>query len=66
MALFSAERVDYSLARLHHYTGTRPEHFQRFVLLTNYQRYVEHFLELGRRLVAQGDEYEQLVEPGRW
>ncbi len=64
LALFSAERVDYSLARLHHYTGTRPEHFQRFVLLTNYQRYVEHFLELGRRLVAQGDEYEQLVEPG--
>ncbi|MCS6879466.1 MAG: AMP nucleosidase [Geminicoccaceae bacterium] len=64
LALFSAERVDYSLARLRHYTGTGPEHFQRFVLLTNYQRYVDHFLELGRRLVAEGDEFEALVEPG--
>jgi AMP nucleosidase len=64
LALFTAERVDYSLARLLHYTGTRPEWFQRFVLLTNYQRYVDHFVELGRRLVAEGLEYERLVEPG--
>ena len=41
LALFTAERVDYSLARLQHYTGTSPEHFQNFVLLTNYQRYVD-------------------------
>jgi AMP nucleosidase len=64
LALFTAERVDYSLARLLHYTGTRPEWFQRFVLLTNYQRYVDHFVELGRRLVAEGRDYERLVEPG--
>ena len=64
LALFTAERVDYSLARLLHYTGTRPEWFQRFVLLTNYQRYVDHFVELGRRLLAEGREYERLVEPG--
>ncbi|MCX8101481.1 MAG: AMP nucleosidase [Geminicoccaceae bacterium] len=64
LALFTAERVDYSLARLLHYTGTRPDRFQRFVLLTNYQRYVDHFLELGRRLVAEGREYDRLVEPG--
>jgi len=64
LALFTAERVDYSLARLFHYTGTRPEWFQRFVLLTNYQRYVDHFVALGRRLVAEGHEYERLVEPG--
>ena len=57
LALFTAERVDYSLQRLYHYTGTHPEYFQRFVLLTNYQRYVEHFCRLrapgcrrGRRL----------------
>src|SRR6185437_15022249 len=37
LALFTAERVDYSLARLYHYTGTSPAHFQKFVLLTNYQ-----------------------------
>ncbi len=64
LALFTAERVDYSLARLVHYTGTRPRWFQRFVLLTNYQRYVEHFVQLGRRSVGEGREYERLVTPG--
>ena len=48
LALFTAERVDYSLERLHHYTATAPEHVQRFILLTNYQRYVEDFIELRR------------------
>src|SRR5436305_1431971 len=33
LALFTAPRVDYSLHRLRHYTGTAPEHFQNFVLL---------------------------------
>jgi len=37
LALFTAPRVDYSLHRLRHYTGTSPEHFQNFVLFTNYQ-----------------------------
>jgi AMP nucleosidase len=64
LALFTAERVDYSLHRLHHYTGTHPEHFQRFVLLTNYQRYVDHFIAHGRREVAEGTEHDRLVEPG--
>ena len=30
LALFRAARVDYSLHRLYHYTGTDPEHFQNF------------------------------------
>ena len=37
---------------------------QRFVLLTNYQRYVEHFVAWGRKQVEEGDEYDFLVEPG--
>jgi AMP nucleosidase len=37
LGLFTAQRVDYSLARLAHYTATDPEHFQNFVLFTNYQ-----------------------------
>lgn len=37
---FDARRVDFSLARLRHYTGTPVEHFQPFVLFTNYTRYV--------------------------
>ncbi len=64
LALFTAERVDYSLQRLYHYTGTHPEHFQRFVLLTNYQRYVEHFVAYAREQVKEGSEYDRFVEPG--
>jgi AMP nucleosidase len=63
LALFTAERVDYSLARLHHYTGTSPEHFQNFVLLTNYQRYVDEFINYGRSKVG-ADGYTGFVAPG--
>lgn len=64
LALFTAERVDYSLERLHHYTATAPEHVQRFILLTNYQRYVEHFIDYAEREIAEGDRYTSFVEPG--
>ena len=64
LALFTAERVDYSLHRLAHYTGTHPEYFQRFVLLTNYQRYVDHFVAFAREEIAERDTYDRFVEPG--
>lgn len=64
LALFSAERVDYSLHRLHHYTGTAPEYFQRFVLLTNYQRYIDDFVAYGRAQLTEGSDYDRLVQPG--
>jgi AMP nucleosidase len=38
LALFDAQRVDFSLARLRHYTGTPPAHVQNYVLFTNYHR----------------------------
>ncbi|RMD89907.1 MAG: AMP nucleosidase [Alphaproteobacteria bacterium] len=63
LSLFPAERVDYSLHRLRHYTATSPEHFQQFVLFTNYQRYVDEFIEFGRKEVEAGS-YDMLVEPG--
>ncbi|TVQ54188.1 MAG: AMP nucleosidase, partial [Rhodobacteraceae bacterium] len=63
LALFEAERVDYSLARLRHYTGAPPERFQSFVLLTNYQRYVDRFLDWGAEVLGT-DGWETLVEPG--
>jgi AMP nucleosidase len=44
LALFDGPRTDFSLARLQHYTGTSPEHFQHFVLFTNYARYVDEFV----------------------
>ena len=64
LSLFTAERVDLALNRLQHYTATSVEHFQRFVLFTNYQRYVDEFVEYGRAEVARGDNYNSLVEPG--
>ena len=44
LALFDAPRTDFSLARLKHYTGTPTDHFQDFVLFTNYVRYVDEFV----------------------
>ncbi|HPO20068.1 MAG TPA: AMP nucleosidase, partial [Rubrivivax sp.] len=65
LALFTAPRVDYSLQRLRHYTGTTPEHFQNFVLFTNYQFYIDEFIKLGHRLMADPQaDYDCFVEPG--
>ena len=65
LSLFTAPRVDYSLHRLRHYTGTGPEHFQNFVLFTNYQFYVDEFISLGRAAMADpASEYIAFVEPG--
>lgn len=52
LAPFSAQRVDYSLARLSHYTATDPEHFQNHVLFTNYQFYVAEFEAYARAQLA--------------
>src|ERR1700753_2631978 len=41
--LFAPERMALSMDRLAHYTGTSPELFQRYVLLTNYGWHVEEF-----------------------
>ena len=65
LALFTAPRVDYSLHRLRHYTGTAPDHFQNFVLFTNYQFYIDEFIALGHREMAREDSaYDAFVEPG--
>ena len=65
LSLFTAPRVDYSLHRLRHYTGTAPEWFQNFVLFTNYQLYIDEFVRLGHAEMANPDsEYVAFVEPG--
>jgi AMP nucleosidase len=65
LSLFTAPRVDYSLHRLRHYTGTAPEHFQNFVLFTNYQFYIDEFIRLGReQMAAKKSDYATFVEPG--
>ncbi|RMC35472.1 AMP nucleosidase [Paracoccus alkanivorans] len=65
LAAFTAQRIDYSLARLQHYTATAAEHFQNFVLFTNYQFYVDEFEAFARRALADpllG--YDSFVAPG--
>ncbi len=65
LALFTGARVDYSLQRLRHYTGTSPEWFQNFVLFTNYQFYIDEFVRLGHAAMADPDsDYIAFVEPG--
>ena len=41
--LFGPERMALSIDRLEHYTGTKADMFQRYVLLTNYAWHVEEF-----------------------
>nr|WP_294169379.1 AMP nucleosidase [uncultured Sphingomonas sp.] len=55
LALFDGLRVDYSLARLRHYTGTPPEHVQRYILFTNYHRYVDEFVRYACGRLKSGD-----------
>lgn len=65
LAPFTAQRIDYSLARLSHYTATSADHFQNFVLFTNYQFYIDEFAAWARELMANGGEgYTAFVEPG--
>jgi AMP nucleosidase len=65
LALFTAARVDYSLHRLRHYTGTAPDWFQNFVLFTNYQFYIDEFVRLGHEEMANPQsEYTAFIEPG--
>ncbi|MGQ9366840.1 AMP nucleosidase [Azospirillum sp. ST 5-10] len=72
LSLFTAPRVDYSLHRLKHYTATSPEHFQNFVLFTNYQFYVDEFIKLAHEIMSPTDDpdaaayrrqYDSFVEP---
>ncbi len=64
LSLFTGPRIDYSLHRLRHYTGTGAEHFQNFVIFTNYQFYVDGFRRLAAEKVADPSSgYSGFVEP---
>ena len=65
LAPFNASRIDYSLHRLPHYTATHPDHFQNFIIFTNYQFYIDEFVQRARKMMAaDGGGYESFVEPG--
>ena len=65
LALFDAVRVDYSLRRLLHYTGTDWRDIQPWILLTNYQRYIDQFVSRGLEELAKPDgPHDRLIAPG--
>ena len=64
LALFDAVRVDYSLRRLVHYTGSDWRHVQSWILLTNYHRYIDQFLQWGLTQLNADTRYSHLVLPG--
>ncbi len=64
LALFDAPRTDFSLKRLQHYTGTPVKHFQRYLLFTNYHRYVDAFCDWGLEQLKEGGRYKQLSVAG--
>ena len=65
LSLFDGPRVDFSLARLRHYTGTPSEHTQRYLLFTNYVRYVDEFVRWSvEELQRKGSPYEALSAAG--
>lgn len=73
LALFRAPRIDLSLMRLKHYTGTAGKHFQNYVIYTNYQFYIDEFVKICREIMEPTDnpelkkerlEYTAFVEPG--
>jgi AMP nucleosidase len=73
LALFTAPRVDLSLQRLKHYCGTSAEHFQNYIIFTNYQFYIDEFVRLCHSLMAPTEDaamkkqrsiFTAFVEPG--
>jgi len=64
LALFDAVRTDFSLRRLLHYTGSDWRHIQRWILLTNYHRYVDQFLRWGCEQLRRDSSFDRLVLPG--
>lgn len=74
LSLFTAPRVDLSLHRLRHYTGTSAKHFQNFIIYTNYQFYIDEFVRICSSLMEKAKdgkdadderkEYDSFVMPG--
>jgi AMP nucleosidase len=64
LALFDGPRVDFSLARLKHYTGSPADEVQPYILFTNYNRYVDEFVRWGCAKLGEGGPYQRLSCPG--
>jgi len=67
LAVFTAPRIDSSLHRLSHYTGTEARHFQNFVIFTNYSFYIDEFCRTAKDYMANGHaHYDAFIEVGNF
>ena len=64
LALFDAVRTDFSLKRLVHYTGGDWRNIQPWILLTNYHRYVDQFVQWALERLTEPGPYVRLHMPG--
>ncbi len=64
LALFDGLRTDFSLARLRHYTGTPAHDVQKYVLFTNYHRYVDEFARWAIEQLKSDTTYTHLSGAG--
>ena len=64
LTLFDAVRTDYSLKRLVHYTGSDWRNVQPWILLTNYHRYVDQFVQWAVAQLKEEGPYVSLHLPG--
>ncbi|BDB96569.1 AMP nucleosidase [Candidatus Hydrogenosomobacter endosymbioticus] len=63
LSLFAADRVDYSMGRIAHYCGIDAEHFQKYILFTNYSHCSDIFFEYAKESLQNGSEYSEWVDP---
>lgn len=60
---FSGLQVDDRLERLAYYTGTSPDDFQQYIIVTNYPMYPELFKKISTQLMKDDSEYYDFVVP---
>lgn len=51
-------RKDFALETLKRYTGSDPEDFQPYIILTNFGRYVDHFATMNELSVQEGEKFK--------
>ena len=69
LSMYNGPLTDRSYGRIVHYTGTHPNFFQRYILFTNYQDYMDEFRAHAQEMVSPDtengrDPYMAFVEPG--
>ena len=70
LAHYNAPYIDRAYSRIQHYTGTHPRHFQKYVMFTNYDDYMDLFRQNAEEVLSKKPDsndpnpYIAFVEPG--